>query len=324
MENLIYLEESKLDIMHGRGMVAVVLHMFCSSLAAYGLILNKYKENGQKWGNVFKYFGLAALVHGLWDFWIFEPSLNRFAIVQIVMFISFISIWNSLKNNALNHSPHFDIKKIHDQEKLAGYLVVALGSILGFEYLSIAVLQGPADANSALLESAIGGSYLLFFLSGRLGKFALIKGQWMPINYWSKKEVSLPARQGWVVELQPFSNHREASKFLPNKGKIVEQKTVTGEKDWYLIEVEKPAQNSAYLKNRVLIRTKEKSESLTVNKSVMVYFYLIPNSVNLDALTLKRRELFFAYWAKAILFPPKDEEDESEPKNDRSEDGNKA
>lgn len=311
MENLIYLEETQLDIMHGRGLVAVVLHMFCSSLAAYGLLLNKYKENELKWANIFKYFGLAVLVHGMWDFWIFEPSLNRFAIVQIAMFISFISIWNSLKNNALNHSPHFDKKKIYDQEKLAGYLVVALGSILGFEYIAISILQSPSDANTALLESAIGGSYLLFFLSGRLGRFILIKGQWIPIKYWSKKEVTVTARKEWTVELEPFSKNREASKFLPNRGTIVEQKTVTGEKDWYLIEIEKPALNSAYMQDLVLIRTKEKSESLTLHKSVMVYFYLIPPSVNLDTITLKRRELFFAYWAEATLFPPEEKENRS-------------
>lgn len=179
-----------------------------------------------------------------------------------------------------------------------------MGAILGFEYLSVSILQGPSEANAALLESAVGGSYLLFFLSGRLGRFALIKGQWMPIKYWSKKEMSVPARKGWIVELHPFSKHRQAKKYLPNRGTIVEQKTVTGEKDWYLIEVEKPAQNSAYLQDRVLIRTKEKSESLTLHKSVMVYFYLIPPSVNLDA---KRRELYFAYWAKARLLPPDEE-----------------
>jgi len=306
IENLIYFESFRLEIIHGRGLIAVVLHMFCSSLAAYGLILNRYRGAERPILNILKYFGLAVLVHGFWDFWVMTPTLSKFGIVSLLMFISMISVWNSLKNNALNQSEFFDKRKQHDREKLTGYLMIALGSILGFEYFANSIQNGPNHANGALLGSLTSGSYLMFFLSTRLGRFELEKDTWRPIRYWHSKKSKIPheAIVGENVSLFPFSQHREAAKYLPNSGKIIERKTVTGEKDWYLIEMEKDAENTKFLPDRVLVRTKEKSDSLLFDKPVLVYFYLIPNSLNLDALTLKRRELFFAYWAKVTLVSP--------------------
>jgi RsiW-degrading membrane proteinase PrsW (M82 family) len=104
VENLIYFHESNLHIIHGRALTAVVSHMFNSSIIAYGMILNKYKRHENPYLNFIFFFALAAIAHGFYDFWLINKSASALRILTVLFILSSMYMWNSFKNNALNHS----------------------------------------------------------------------------------------------------------------------------------------------------------------------------------------------------------------------------
>ncbi len=97
-----------------------------------------------------------------------------------------------------------------------------------------------------------------------------------------------------------FTNNEYAYKFLPNSGKITQRLTVYNEKDWYLIKLNNPKEESTYLSDTVIIRTKDKYESLEKGQKTIVAFYLIPIETNLKKSNLKRTNFKFCGWATTI------------------------
>ncbi|MFL5729107.1 MAG: PrsW family glutamic-type intramembrane protease, partial [Cytophagaceae bacterium] len=188
IENLIYFNENNLYIIHGRALTAVVSHMFDASIIAYGLILNRYKRAWNPYLNFILFFALASLSHGFYDFWLINKSASSFSIITFAFLLASMFVWNSFKNNALNHSSFYDKDKALDSEKLQDYLLYSLSGILLFEYLALVFKFGPGIANIGLLSSVTSGTYLILFLSTNLSKVRRRKGEWAPIRYWADKE----------------------------------------------------------------------------------------------------------------------------------------
>lgn len=298
VENLIYFNDASLHIIHGRAMTAVVSHMFDSSVIAYGIILNKYKRRKNPYLNFIFFFALASLAHGFYDFWLVNKSANVFSIFTMIFMISSMFIWNSFKNNALNHSDFYDKDKSLNNDKLIDYLVYSLSGILLFEYVTLAINFCPKVANYSLLSSVYSGAYLIFFLSGNLSQFSLRKGYWAPIKYWgSKEQINYDSVVDLELKIKNFTNNELAAQFLPNSGKIVRRLTISKELDWYLVKLDNKTQNLYYIPDNVLIRTKNKYEQIEKGKKVMVAFYLVPFDVDLEKSDLKRTDFKFCGWA---------------------------
>ena len=297
IENLIYFNESNLHIIHGRALTAVVSHMFDSSIIAYGIILNKYKRHKNPYLNFIFFFALASISHGFYDFWLINQSANTFSILTILFLLVSMNMWNSFKNNALNHSDFYDKDKSIDNEKIQDYLLYSLAGVLLFEYIALAFKFGPSVANRGLLSSLYSGTYLIIFLSGNLSKFSITKGQWAPIKFWGTEEkINYEKVVGTEFTLKSFTQHDYASKYLPNSGKIIKRITVSNEPDWYLIKLDTPKQLNSYLPDIVLIRTKEKEELIEKGKKKFIAFYLIPTDINLDNDDFKRTDFKFCGW----------------------------
>ncbi len=298
VENLIYFNESNLHIIHGRALTAVVSHMFDSSIIAYGIILNKYKLHKNPYLNFIFFFALASISHGFYDFWLINKSASTFSILTILFLLASMYMWNSFKNNALNHSDFYDKDKSIDSEKLQDYLLYSLAGVLLFEYIALAFKFCPSVANSGLFSSLYSGTYLIIFLSGNLSKFSITKGQWAPIKYWGTEEtINYEKVVDTDLKLNSFTKNDYAIKYLPNSGKIFKRLTVSKEPDWYLIKLDTPKQLSSYLADTVLIRTKEKDEQIEKGKKKFIAFYLIPTDTNLDRDDLKRTDFKFCGWA---------------------------
>lgn len=298
VENLIYFNESSLHIIHGRALTAVVSHMFDSSIIAYGLILNKYKRPKNPYLNFIFFFALASISHGFYDFWLINKTASSFSILTILFLLMSMYMWNSFKNNALNHSDFYDKDKSIDNEKLQDYLLYSLASVLLFEYVALAFKFSPSVANSGLFSSLYSGTYLIIFLSSNLSKFSLNKGEWSPIKYWGTGEkINYDKIVDSELKLNRFTRNNFSSEYLPNTGRIYKRVTVSEEPDWYLIKLDTPKQHSSYLTDTVLIRTKEKDEQIEKGKKKFIAFYLIPSDTNLDKDDLKRTDFKFCGWA---------------------------
>jgi len=303
IENLIYFDENSLQIMHGRALTSVVSHMFDSSIIAYGLILNKYKRRRNRALNFIAFFTLASLAHGFYDFWLINKSASAFSIFTAIFLLVSMFIWNSFKNNALNHSVFFDEDKSLDNKKLQDYLLYSLTGVLLFEYIALTLKFSPAVANHELISSLYSGTYLIMFLSGNLGNFSLSKGEWKPINYFTlEKRESLV---GTEIKINRFTDNDYANIFLPNTGKVIKKLKVSKEPDWYLVKIDNPQELTSFLHDTVIIRTKDQSEYIQVDHQTMIAFYIIPSQTNLAAKELNRADFTFCGWAVAEQLSPK-------------------
>lgn len=299
VENLIYFEEHRLNIIHGRALTAVVAHMFDSSIIAYGLILNKYKTHRNPYLNFALFFLLASLAHGFYDFWLINETANTFSIITIIFLISSLFVWNTLKNNALNHSDFFDKDKQLDNKKLYNYLVYCLVGVLIFEYIALSFKFSPSTANGELMYSLLSGTYLILFISSSLSKYNLVKGQWAPIKYWGKeKAVNFDVMLEHQISLKRFTANELTLEYLPNVGKIEKRIFVSDEPDWYVVQLENSTQNTQFETDKIVLRTKDKHQLIEKDKETIVAFFLIPNNTNLGDAKLKRTNFKFCGWAK--------------------------
>lgn len=299
VENLIYFEEHRLNIIHGRALTAVIAHMFDSSIIAYGLILNKYKTHRNPYLTFALFLLLASLAHGFYDFWLINETANTFSILTILFLLSSLFVWNTLKNNALNHSDFFDKDKQLDNEKLYSYLLYCLVGVLLFEYIALSLKFSPSAANSELLASLTSGTYLILFISSSLSKYNLVKGQWAPIKYWGKEKI---VNYDFILEhqisLKRFTANELTLEYLPNVGKIEKRIFVSDEPDWYVVQLENSTQNTQFETDKIVLRTKDKHQLIEKDKETIVAFFLIPNNTNLGDAKLKRTNFKFCGWAK--------------------------
>ena len=299
IENIMYFNENSLHVIHGRALTAVVLHMFSSSIIAYGIVLNKYKKPKNPYLNVIGFFAIAAVFHGLYDFWLINKVASKLSFLSAFMLLPGLFVWSSFINNTLNHSTFYDKDKSIDKEKLQSYLLYSLIGVLIFEYVVIAFKFRPSQANGLLLMTLLTGTLLLIaILSASLSKFSIVEGQWEAIKYWAPMKVDDFGKVvGLELKLSRFTPNDYASQFLPNSGKVAKLLTVSNESDWHLMKLDVPAQFNTYLSDLVLIKTKEKGEIIEKGEKRLVSFYIIPSDVNLDADDLKRTNFKFCGWA---------------------------
>lgn len=297
MENLIYFDETSLQIIHGRALTAVVSHMFDSSIIAYGLILNHYRYHKNPVLIFLLFWGLASLAHGFYDFWLVSESVKGLGILTIALLLVSMYMWNSFKNNALNNSVFFDKQKVLDNKKLQEYLIYFLAGVMLFEYLAIAIKYSPQVANDELFSSFQLGSYLIFFISGSLSNFRIREGQWAPIRLWSDSaKTKLEAIIDHAISVKAFSSNSYLDDILPNEGKIVKRLVISREPNWYLVQLEKPHTQENFNSHYILLRAKVKREALEAGKIRLAALFIIPEVTDLEKHGLTNMDFRFCGW----------------------------
>jgi len=179
VENLIYFDEYSLYIINERGMICSIGHMFYTSLIAYGIILARYRKQGNIIVNVVVLFFLASAIHGIYDYWIIAESMPK--VLSILMVIIEVLIYNRIINNALNQSEYFEFSKVKYINSLREYLGAALMAIVLFEYVCLAWKNGPQLAFANFRPLLFFNWYVIWFLSFNLGNYTLKPGKWNPL-----------------------------------------------------------------------------------------------------------------------------------------------
>jgi RsiW-degrading membrane proteinase PrsW (M82 family) len=177
-------------MMHGRALASVVAHMCFSSVVAWGFIVSKYKAHYKALVPVIICLLIAALYHGLYDFWLLNDQVKDFHILTFVVLVSSVLVWNSIKNNALNNSTFYNASVKFNRDKIFKYLFIALVSVFALEYIIVVVNYGPTAGNRLLLKSLLGGSFLFFFMTGKLAQFDIKPGEWERIKIWVRNRKS--------------------------------------------------------------------------------------------------------------------------------------
>jgi len=193
VENLMYLSNDSYNIIAGRFFYAAIGHLCDSAIVAYGLVLGRYKYKNKN--TVFLFittFITACVIHGLYDFFLFQkmPFLTYLILLFEVGF--FVVIINNCLNNAL----HFTYEGNPHNHKLEFILSVSLIGVLLFQYTVNAFQYGIGLANQKLFDLVLFGLLIVPYLLYKLSRLDLVKGHWF--GYYSpiKNEFELASPHG--------------------------------------------------------------------------------------------------------------------------------
>jgi len=299
IENIKYFDYAGLEIIHGRALISVIVHMFNSSLIAYGIVYNKLFRKKNKYLNFVVFLLLASFVHGFFDFWILNKNVEGFAIFSVLTVFAQISLFNSFINNTLNQSNFYTPDKKMNNEKLQIYLFVTLSSIFIFEYLAVSMKYCVSAGNSALLNSIKSGSFILFFITTRLSRFKIHKGSWEKMNYWDVKVRIDYAEDivGMQVVLTKFTKNRLTDLYLSNEGQVICNLSINEQPNWYYIKLSRQIKYTNYSSEFVMVNPRDDNEKLQTQSKMLVALYLVKND-DLPADEIKKDDLKFVGWAR--------------------------
>ena len=294
-ENILYLHSYGMEIIHGRALVSVVIHMFCSSIIGYGLYFGIGKIVLNKTQKIVLFLLIAALVHGFFDFWLINKTASVFAIFSTITLIIGISAWNSLINNSLNFSvsENQDVN-IFNRKKIQDYLIYGLSSVLIFEYIVVSFNYGTEVGNSSLLETVYSGTYLIAFISTRLSSVKIRKNHKRKLfqNY-EELDYIIDERLSFK---KSYSIHHD---ILPCEGVVVERKIIQDEKNWYLVRLDKKICNYDVCADYVMIKIQNTDNHFQKGEKKTVAFCLIKNESIINSKKIKKRDLVFVGYAIA-------------------------
>ncbi len=304
-ENLLYFNSYGPQIIMGRALTAVIFHMFLTSLAAYGLMLNKYKSGRGILTDFTKFFLLAAIIHGLYDFWLINEIASKFSLLSILILIFCFSFFNTLISNSLSNSEFFD-ETIHlNRRKLQNYLIYSLSLVLMFQYLAVSFKFGHDGGWSSLKSSLLSGGYLIIFISANMGTISVKHRKWKPLQirlpkFLLKLEHDPKDVINEEFEITAISINRDLKRLLPNKGKILSREQVSGNTDWYLFELDHKKEILEYCGSHIMIKAKYPNKPIKSNEKTEVAVFVFLSEDKIDADQKNREDFLFKGWAKVF------------------------
>ena len=182
MENLLYFHPNGLTAVGGRAFTAVLAHMSLSSIAVSGLLWARYAPGGGRLRTALAFgysFFAACVLHGAYDFFLIAENIGLWKLAAPLVWLFVVDQFGRIINTALNHSEFLsqNRKAIIDN---SDYLVWVLSGILMLEYVTLALLFGPVNANATLGVRLIVCFIALLIISSHLGSFEIRPKRWTP------------------------------------------------------------------------------------------------------------------------------------------------
>lgn len=185
-ENILYFYEYGPQIIGGRAILATVGHMFDTSLIAYGIIRYRFYHQKFSFFGVLFYFFLAALSHGIYDFWLMFEGISGGTLITIFYFFITISIFSVITNNAINNSSFFTYKIVINPNKVAGRILLYYGIVFIAQMILLTIEYNGVTAVSNFFYTLITSGIIVLISVVRLSRFKLIE------NRWNKIKIELP------------------------------------------------------------------------------------------------------------------------------------
>ncbi len=232
VENVMYFYKHGAQIINGRAILSTVGHMFDTALIAYGIILFHFKKSKLGFGIVVIFFFLAALSHGIYDFWLMFEYTKDFGIfITIIYFLITISLFATILNNALNNSHFFTYKKVIDSTKVVSRLLIYYGIVFLLQIIFVSIEEGIQFGISSLLYAILFTGFIIVVTIARLSRFKLIQ------HRWHKFKFELPFS---IVSNSNFSSSRNRLRIVL-KGDSYNEVHLTKfyQEDFYLTPVSK-------------------------------------------------------------------------------------
>lgn len=270
VENLLHFKTDQLSIIHSRGLMCVISHIFDTSIIVYLIFLSNVKGNKNFILNLSLGILLAAFSHGVYDFWLLNKyAYNLYLYTFIFMFISMF-IWIYFINNALNLSVKINDSYKFNNLRLKQYLIAGLFSIVLIENILNGIINGADKANDDLYYGLVTNFFFIAFLSIRLTNINLLPGYLasFDFNIFTSRmhENSLLGKE-FILVASKESLHPEA---FPITGKLISKVSISEDTDYFLFvsDLSADSTNSIstfVLKSKGALKLQSKKEKIDVS-----------------------------------------------------------
>lgn len=321
IENLLYFREISGSIIIGRALFSTVGHMIASSIAVYGLILVRFHPERKSYLEVIKYFLLAAFVHALYDYFLFEG----FYLLFVISFVFFIQTWTILINNAINNSRYFDYNISFKHNRVKFNLATHLTAVLLLDYIISGLMEGRVTAGANFIYTVIWFGLLIAFYISNLSSLDLYKGHWRSVSFVANNGVIdssysggniftsilsifrantiIPLNyEGQKIKLHSPRENKNLSEMLtPCGGQIIKRVKLVNSRgtkdiDWFLVTLNLPMEIvEDYEKDLILIKFQSKYESLVHDIHIKCFLKLIPKGKKLAEESVSEDFLSYGY-----------------------------
>ena len=293
LENIDYFRGGAEGAIIGRGIFTTVGHLADTAIAAYGLILFRFRPN-KKWILIPAYFLSAVCLHGFYDLF-FVINVNP--LVSVVIWAVEVAILVSILNNCFNVSPGFDPARSRNIYRASNIISagITLSFIGTYAYLSLSF----GRTFGTLLIS--GQWFLLIsllpFLALRLSRIHLTPGRWdiLSVSNYSKLLRLDKVHQKSVV-LKAF-----------RKGSLSQAGTMTGKsqgyhlhpsgREWLVVRLDAPLNIGTHSINLVLLKPKEAYDDFSIHEEIMVHLRAVRSEQEANLSAHAINTLPFVNWA---------------------------
>lgn len=288
-ENLMYIEADKLYAAHIRALMPAVMHMFCSSIIAYGLLQNKYRYNNRRSPVLIFlfYYLLAAAAHGFYDFWAITNYSYMLSMFTVVFFLGTVAMWLAMKNNALNNSNFYTPGKKVEVGYLRSFLVISLLLLLAVEYLVMGWNYGVGVANYIVFGQSFVAVFFILFLAVYLPDYNIVQGKWNPIRFkvpiiGSFKKLSrgdIKDYTLWHIDIKHYryNQHKDLDASLPWRGFVEKRLIIKKGFFFYLVKLDAEHPYTGYDQGYVMFRPNRNYTEVIENQKLIAHMYLIPD-----------------------------------------------
>lgn len=302
-ENLLYISQYGLDVIHARALTASVSHMASSALVAYGFMLVKFRYPKKYW-IIPLFFLAAAFAHGFYDFWLLNDSVRALSILTLVFYLTEILVYVSFLNNGLNQTAIGATGRelVFNTQRIASFIAGSLILIFVIEYAGACLIYGSAQGNKILLHSFISGGYLIFFLSVRLSNIDIVPGEWGRIEFFtgllpsdimnSTRRQHLNSLVGAQVSIGPLRPYGNLEAFFPVTGTIEERLTIQEHNAWFELRLDTPITIGYYTHDKIYFRSKNDNEKITTEEPVAIGIFVREK----EPLNPEKSRLVFLDW----------------------------
>lgn len=182
-ENVLYFQEYGSHLIISRSILCSISHMFDTAILGYGFILLRFHPNFKNPIIIFGFLFLAALSHGIYDFWLLYEGVSYGFFISLLFYFLTISIFATIINNSLNNSAHFTYKKGINTDFLTNRMFAYYGIVLLAQVLMISYENGLSAGIMSAIHAVFFSGLIVAVSILRLSRFTLIKGQWKKIKF---------------------------------------------------------------------------------------------------------------------------------------------
>ena len=177
LENSLYFSDYGLSIVFTRFLTSTVMHLAMTGMVCYAWAQSRYLKRGNALFAVLGGLGLAAVIHGLYDFFILG-DLRELSILSVGLMIVMAWVYSRMITNCLDLSPLFDEQRAASR-RLLNYNLLASTAILtllmAFLYNSFNFSTEIAD--NRLIPLGWATAIAAFVVLKGLGAFRLTRGR---------------------------------------------------------------------------------------------------------------------------------------------------